>query len=118
MNQGTTPWTLLQRPTITVKEYAEHWPQLPLWVLYQRRRASRGLEYPQGHDDHSEKGEPSIAFYAALFVPYLRLTEASARESLVYVQKQLGHASIQITEDTYGNGYQWAIRRRWIAWTQ
>jgi len=41
------------------------------------------------------------------FTPHcLRYTHASLMlqqgESIVYVQKQLGHASIQITVDTYG----------------
>jgi integrase len=37
-------------------------------------------------------------------------------ESLIYVQRQLGHASINLTADTYGKWLPWAIKRPWIGW--
>src|SRR5713226_2474520 len=57
----------------------------------------------------------------AHFSPHcLRHTFASVLlqqgESPVYVQRQLGHASIKLTVDTYGNWLPMGTRPRWTGW--
>ena len=46
--------------------------------------------------------KPAASFLAALPPPHIRQPIVQQGQSAVYVQRQLGHASIKLTVDTYG----------------
>ena len=49
-----------------------------------------------------EVRQAATPLYAALLATYVPVLLLQQGESIVYVQRQLGHASIQLTVDTYG----------------
>ena len=53
-------------------------------------------------DQRPEAGDAPAPLHAALHAHTFASLLLSAGESVVYVQRQLGHASIQLTVDTYG----------------
>src|SRR5687768_9086039 len=74
----------------------------PMGVLHGSRDTTGRKQSPQSHGAHSEEGKMPLHF-----TPHcLRHTYASLMlqqgEPVTYVQRQLGHASIQLTVDTYG----------------
>jgi len=79
------------------------WPQVPAWVFC----TQGGTPYDPAFVQRGFKRVVAAAKLPLHFTPHcLRHTYASlmlqAGESPVYVQRQLGHASIKMTVDTYG----------------
>jgi integrase len=79
------------------------WPELPPWIFC----SDAGTPLDPANVDKAFKRELKSAGLPLHFSPHgLRHTFASLLlqqgESPAYVQRQLGHASIQLTVDTYG----------------
>ena len=90
----------IERKTETLRR---GWPALPPWVFCTKRRTPLDIT----NADKAFKRVLKDAELALHFTPHcLRHTFASLLlqqgESPTYVQRQLGHASIQLTVDTYG----------------
>ncbi len=79
------------------------WPEIPPWVLCSKE----GTAIDESHVRRAMRAVLKDAKLPAHFSPHcLRHTYASLLlqqgESMVYVQRQLGHANISLTVDTYG----------------
>jgi integrase len=93
------------------------WVEMPPWVFC----SQEGTSLDAANVEKALKRILGVAQLPAHFTPHcLRHTCVSLLlqqgESPAYVQRQLGHASIQLTVDTYGRWPPMGTRRQWTGW--